>query len=709
MKRQARLLFVLVFPLLSPCVFAQSAPLGHAEILGRLAVGYEPSYVAHLVKARGVSFSMTADFLEDVEAAGGGGILIDRLSSAEPVSATTSSDDDDKPFDLLAKCAELIHTGDIDSAKQECRSAIDENPESPWPMLATAQLLQPDPNSPAAFAPDPEGQAELRDLLRKAIALGPNLAIAHEAYGSALASTLRSDTNPDPPEMSSEMSSEMQKASSLDPDQLEMSENAHMNPGPSLDTSGLSSAAAPNADDMGVTGGRAGFITDVIVGSRGDGAAQTNNAYAAAVQNFRHRMESEPDLASNHVNLANLYLMLRDFDHAQSELEEGIRLEPGNAETHLCLANLYFSRHDAENGLAELREAIRIVPFGDSQHMALATALDAMGRTPDAVTELKAIIAIHPTHVEPSNALIQLYLRTNDPKSAIAELRRSLKASSDSIADDAKFVDARFEDLRNLADLLHENHELDAAAEQYVFLLRFKGDDPGLHNDYGNVLSDQNHLDEAIGEYNDALHIDPQLPYAHHNIGLCLMRKKDVDGAINEFRETVDLEPDSPDDRIYLGSALGEKGDLNAALEQFQDAIDKNPKNADAHAGVAFAFYQLKNNASAIREFKTALELQPNSPGAENNLAWIYATTDDPKLRNPAEALALARRAVESSPQPNPAFLDTLAEALLLNGQPAKALATEMQAAKLDPENSELQSRLAHFREAAQLSASARR
>ena len=56
---------------------------------------------------------------------------------------------------------------------------------------------------------------------------------------------------------------------------------------------------------------------------------------------------------------------------------------------------------------------------------------------------------------------------------------------------------------------------------------------------------------------------------------------------------------------------------------------------------------------------------------------------------------------MRTSPAPNPAFLDTLAEAELLNGQRSDALAREMQAAQLDPDNPELQDRLQHFRDAA--------
>jgi tetratricopeptide (TPR) repeat protein len=103
----------------------------------------------------------------------------------------------------------------------------------------------------------------------------------------------------------------------------------------------------------------------------------------------------------------------------------------------------------------------------------------------------------------------------------------------------------------------------------------------------------------------------------------------------------------------------------------------------------------------AIKELRLALSLKPDSVEAQNDLDWLYATTKNLKFRNPTEALILARRAVDSSPQPVPACLDTLAEALLLNGHPADAFATETEAARVDPENSELQSRLEHFRQAA--------
>lgn len=59
----------------------------------------------------------------------------------------------------------------------------------------------------------------------------------------------------------------------------------------------------------------------------------------------------------------------------------------------------------------------------------------------------------------------------------------------------------------------------------------------------------------------------------------------------------------------------------------------------------------------------------------ENACAWLRLKSPDPSLRDPAGALALARRAVADSEGKNASIVHTLAEALSQNGQGAEALA----------------------------------
>ena len=448
------------------------------------------------------------------------------------------------------------------------------------------------------------------------------------------------------------------------------------------------------------------LISEVPIRENSKSAPSTDDPITIP-PDLARRIRIEPDLAENHLELANDYFQVHNFEKAQSELEEAMHLEPANAGSHMCLGFFYLSRGKNEAGISELHEAVKIVPFRGEQRSGLARALDSIDRTPEAITELQDFLrTVNPAAVEPSDLLVNLYIDRNDLQSAIAELRRSLKASSLRFPDQAKLVVVRLDDEMKLGDLLRKNHELDAAEQQYLYLMRVKPEFASFYNGYGSLLLYRRRFDQAISEYTEVLRLAPDFPRAHQNLGLCLSLKKDFDGAISEFQKALELYPQEPHSRVLLGTAFGQKGNLSAAMEQFQQAIREHPEDPDAHTDIAYALMQLKGAPGAVKELREVLKAQPGSADALNNIAWIYATSDDPKLRDPVESLAFARQAVQNSPAPNPAFLDTLAEALLLNGHSAEALANEQKAIELDPENQELKARLPRFREAAQSSAS---
>ena len=645
-----------------PCLRAQSTRLDQTEILGRLAEGNSPSYVAHLVKVRGLRFSPTEDFVYRVKLAGGDGILVEHLSSKDSEPSVISSADQDVPVRRLAKCAELIHSGAIESAESECRAAIEENPKSPWPPLVVASLMRPEVFRPATTMSPEAAQKARTELLERAATLGPDLAAVHRGLASI-------------PNLS-QAGAENQKAMALDPDRLEASEESNL-----WDFSRY----------FGLDG-----ETD------GSNPPAATDASITLPPEFLRIAKIEPDLATNHFVAGFMYWRVSNFEKARQEFTEAMQLEPGASKAHLLLGGLDFYLRDEESGLAELRESMRIAPAGTPEHMAFAAALERLGRTSEAIDELRATIGMHPSVKEPSDALIELYLKQKDRKAAIAEVRRYLDVVSSAFADQGKFVEVHIESIRQLIGLLLDDHQLEAAGQQYQFVLRYQPNDPAIRNDYGVVLLQMQRIDEALGQFNEVLRINPRFASAHHNIGLCLAAKKNLDGAVREFRQTLELNPDEHNTQVLLGIALGQQGDVAGAKEQLQQAIAKDPTDADAHLGAGLAYEQMKDPSAAIAELKKTLELKPDSAPAANDLAWIYATADDLKLRDPAQALVLARQAVANSPGPNAAFIDTLAEALLINGQASEALSYELQAARLDPDNPEFKTRLPRFQAAVQ-------
>jgi Zn-dependent protease with chaperone function len=118
-----------------------------------------------------------------------------------------------------------------------------------------------------------------------------------------------------------------------------------------------------------------------------------------------------------------------------------------------------------------------------------------------------------------------------------------------------------------------------------------------------------------------------------------------------------------------------------AVIEREISRARENPRLYAAYGSVLLELGQFGRAESALRK---SLEAAPEDANTLNNLAWLYATSPPPYF-SPKAALELARRA--AALDPNPTFLDTLAEAYHVNGQAEEALMTIQQALLKEPKN----------------------
>lgn len=547
---------------------AQQAPLDRAEILGRLAQGYSPSYLAQLVKTRGINFTASADFLEQVKLGGGEGILVERLAGAG--SPTESSAwHPERGTDFLGKCAEWIHIGAASLGEKDCRAALEENPESPWPIMAALRVLAVN-----------SGSAEERvALLRRAVVLDPGLGDAHRALAVA-----------DIP--AEERIGEMRAAQLSGETQ-----------------SGGEFGSGAFAGELPLNTGLA------------DDASFTPESRQALLARVQQVLGEKGELAGVRLRVGLIYQQLGERENAANEIREAIRLEAGNADLHITLAIFYHEQRDANSALAEYREAVRIAPYDCGYRRLLADNLVRESRHEEAIREWKDFLLLSPRDQAASSSLVNLYLARHDRSSAIGELRRSLKASSDAAPTESAFLEDRYRDIDRLARLLTENLEFDAATEQYAKLLRSRPDDAVLHVRLGNVFYAQQLCEQASGEYREAIRLQPGLAEAHHHLGHCLLFAQQADEAIAEYRRSLELEPDKQESRILLGAALCVKGELNSAIEEFEQVLATDPGNAVVLANLGHAFYLNKDYPGAIAALRRAVSLKPDFPAAKEQLA----------------------------------------------------------------------------------------
>jgi len=136
---------------------------------------------------------------------------------------------------------------------------------------------------------------------------------------------------------------------------------------------------------------------------------------------------------------------------------------------------------------------------------------------------------------------------------------------------------------------------------------------------------------------------------------------------------------------------------LDRALTTYRKLVEQNPSMADFNNELVdilndsrVVSIKLGNHEAELAFANEALAFARRLPNAKqrvsdllNELAWIYATANDPKLRNGAKAVELAEEAVRLTNRQFPESIDTLAAAYAENHQFQKAVVTQQEAISL--------------------------
>jgi membrane associated rhomboid family serine protease/Flp pilus assembly protein TadD len=208
-------------------------------------------------------------------------------------------------------------------------------------------------------------------------------------------------------------------------------------------------------------------------------------------------------------------------------------------------------------------------------------------------------------------------------------------------------------------------------------------------------------LDRALERIREAARLAPHDERPHEELGALYLGDGKTDAAIREFEEAHRLSPLSARSQLGLARAYRRKGDVAKSDQFLAEMVGEDAATADGQQILGDLYLQEKIYPDAIKHYQQALKLNPKDAAVHNNLAWLYATSEDEQFRDPQGALEHAQKAVELSQWRQATFIDTLAEALYVNGRYAEAVKTQKLALKLEPNNRELQDHMARYRKAA--------
>ncbi len=148
----------------------------------------------------------------------------------------------------------------------------------------------------------------------------------------------------------------------------------------------------------------------------------------------------------------------------------------------------------------------------------------------------------------------------------------------------------------------------------------------------------------------------------------------------------LQIEERTDEERIQLlldvASVYFEDKDYQSAVDAYERVLEIDPENKEARFIVSHVYISAKQYAKAEKSLIRLVDEYPEDFQIKNNLAWLYATAEDPSVRNGEKAIRLAQEAMVEAPNDHHVW-STLAEAYYVTGQYEKAYRAIQQMAAL--------------------------
>jgi tetratricopeptide (TPR) repeat protein len=239
-------------------------------------------------------------------------------------------------------------------------------------------------------------------------------------------------------------------------------------------------------------------------------------------------------------------------------------------------------------------------------------------------------------------------------------------------------------DARDLATLNAQFRPKVLAEDVIGYEVRIKAepDSAALHDDAALLYLDLGRPADAVRHFEAAVAMKPESAAAHFNLGTALVAAGRFDEALIRFRKALELRPDYGLAHNNLGGVLFKLGRLDEAERHLSDAVRFDADNAEARDNLGRLLAERGRTAQAIEQFREAGRLRPGWAAPYAEAAWLLAAGDD-SVRNPAEAVGLALKAVDLTARRDPVALDALAAAYAAAGDFGRAVTTAEAALRL--------------------------
>jgi tetratricopeptide (TPR) repeat protein len=387
-----------------------------------------------------------------------------------------------------------------------------------------------------------------------------------------------------------------------------------------------------------------------------------------ALESFSRVAELLPNEASSYVNLALIEISLHRPADAERHLKKALQIDPKSIQAYTDLANFYRLENRAPEAEQALQDGIAKNPTATSLYIEWEAMLTSQGKKDEAGALLDKLRKQSPNSGDAAMAIGDYYFKRKETDQALVEYRRGLSV-------DPKNVDikARMQDLylttnqvKSAADL---DRELMNSAPKDVFvrinhgrLLMAQGqpqdaiiylqkvtsdaaDSPQAHYYLAMAFWQDGGMGQARNALMDALKVSQGFPIALQALARLSLAQGNAPDAQIYAQELVQRFPAAADNRQLLAEALAQQGKLRPAEQQIFVARQLAPDDPTVHLDLAQIYNAEKKWPEAQEEFETALQLDPHNTTALTQMANFLTS------RNKSDqALARVQQYVAANP-----------------------------------------------------------
>jgi len=366
--------------------------------------------------------------------------------------------------------------------------------------------------------------------------------------------------------------------------------------------------------------------------------------YQEAALEFIDAIQTDPEYADAHLQLAETYLRLQQRDRAYQELTRAVELRPLDFRARIELTNLLIQVRNFPQAHEQTDILLKQRPDDPGIHSMASNLLAAQGKFPDAIAELQKSIALAPGRWEPYLNLAILQNRISDLPDAEASFKKVVELNPK--ADPARLM---------LGNFYQSQKRFDEAEKQYREVLAIDSNTiaprkalAGLYLAEGKKTEAENilqqakrdlpqspdaylalsdfyfttgNLDKSVTEYGELFQIRSHDAQVKEKYVQLLIQASRYEMAWKLNEEILKSNPKDDNALVHRSQLQIMSGDVNDAAQTLQMVVNSSPNNMQAHFALGIALQQRGNLESAERQWREALRLNPDFLDAERSLA----------------------------------------------------------------------------------------